>query len=72
MNVSKYMEVGNEIKALGMKLQMILDPDADETQVLEELKGNSDVNKETSIYGIVIAGLILTLILGTFILLHFW
>lgn len=75
MNVSKYVETGNEIKTLGLKLQTMLDPDADASQLVLEAKQKEDekhANNKSANAGAVVMGLILSLIIGTFILLHFW
>ena len=75
MDVSKYVATGNEIKTLGLKLQTMLDPNADPTQVISELKEKEmekHANDKSANAGAVVIGLVLSLILGTFILLHFW
>ncbi len=75
MDVSKYVATGNEIKTLGLKLQGIIDPESlsEEEQLLirpsEEIKKVSQTGINP---GIVVAGLLLILVVGTFVLLHFW
>lgn len=75
MDVSKYMATGSEIKHLGLKLQGIIEPESLSEQEKLLIKSSEEIKKvpEKAINpGVVVAGLLLILVMGTFILLHFW
>ncbi|GAU78014.1 hypothetical protein [Fusibacter sp. 3D3] len=75
MDFSKYMATGNAIKALGLKLQSVIDSEAVNQQEEAVNKGSKKMDRVSDAYinpGIAVAGLLFILVIGTFILLHFW
>ncbi|MBF4695364.1 hypothetical protein [Fusibacter ferrireducens] len=75
MDVSKYVTTGQEIKKLGLKLQGIVDPESlseQEQLLIRPLETEDRASGKGSNVGAVVAGILFALVIGTFILLHFW